>query len=143
PWEVILVNNASIDNTAAVASQHWLAEGAPAPMSIVNEPMQGLSYAREHGIATSQYNTLVCLDDDNWLDMEYLNLAAQIMIKNPAIGALGGRIDPAFERAPPDWFLPMQSEYAVGRQSQSSGDITESKGHLAGAGRWLRRGALV
>jgi glycosyltransferase involved in cell wall biosynthesis len=142
-WEVILVNNASTDDTAAVASAGWLAEGTPAPMRIVDEPTPGLSYARERGIATSQYDILVCLDDDNWLADDYLCLASEIMARTPDIGALGGRIDPAFEKEPPDWFFQMQSEYAVGPQSQLSGDITKGKCHLAGAGMVLRKTAFL
>src|SRR5438067_13925901 len=67
PWEVLLINNGSTDDTCAVAGQVWRTEGSPAPMRIVDQPKLGLSYARERGIATASYDTLVFVDDDNWL----------------------------------------------------------------------------
>ena len=140
-WEVIVVNNASSDETSRVAAHLWSEYGSPAPMRVVDEPTPGLSHARERGIASARYDTLVFVDDDNWLNGNYLSVAYDIMQAHPDIGALGGHITAAFEVEPPTWFGEMQSWYAVGPQGRESGDITEYKPHVAGAGMVLRKTA--
>src|SRR5690348_8092021 len=41
-WEVLVVDNASTDDTAEVARRCWPAD-APAPLRVVGEPRMGLS----------------------------------------------------------------------------------------------------
>jgi glycosyltransferase involved in cell wall biosynthesis len=53
-WEVILVDNASDDNTAIVARQIW--KHLEIPLRILNESQKGLSNARKKGINESNYN---------------------------------------------------------------------------------------
>jgi glycosyltransferase involved in cell wall biosynthesis len=140
-WEVILVNNKSTDDTASVAQQCWEAEGSPAPMHIDDEPKLGLSYAREQGIRNSHYDILVFVDDDNWLADDYIRIASELMVEKPRIGALGGHIAPTYEKIPPPWFNEVQANFAIGRQAHHSGDITDEKPFLAGAGIVLRKSA--
>lgn len=47
PWEVIVVNNASTDNTEEAAFSSWDRESIE--MRVVYEPQPGLSYARHRG----------------------------------------------------------------------------------------------
>ena len=51
-WEVVVVDNASTDDTAAVAQ--CLAGRGPAPLRVVSEPQLGLAYARARGIAEAR-----------------------------------------------------------------------------------------
>jgi len=139
PWEVVVVNNASSDDTATVALRLWRAAGAPAPLRVVDEPTPGLSHARARGIADSRYEVLVFVDDDNWLDKEYVRAAHEILSEHPEIGVLGGEITAAFESEPPKWFHRVQSVFAVGPQGKASGDITDYKLHVAGAGMAVRK----
>jgi glycosyltransferase involved in cell wall biosynthesis len=44
-WEVLLIDNASSDHTAAVVRQCWN-DDAPAPLRIIHEPRLGLGHAR-------------------------------------------------------------------------------------------------
>jgi hypothetical protein len=66
-WEVLLVDNASQDDTAFVASGLWEDLGRPAPLRIVHEPIPGLSSARNAGIRNACYEYVILCDDDNWL----------------------------------------------------------------------------
>ena len=141
PWEVVLVNNASGDETASVASLLWTAEHLPTPFRIVDEPILGLSHARECGIANSRYDTIIFVDDDNWLAEDYLCIASDVMGENPSIGALGGYMAARYEKPPPAWFEEVQANFAIGPQARTSGDITDEKPFLAGAGMALRKSA--
>ena len=67
PCEIIIVDNASTDNTASLARETWDALGSSIPMRIINESKPGLSHAREAGINASSYTYIIFCDDDNWL----------------------------------------------------------------------------
>ncbi|MFZ4401925.1 MAG: hypothetical protein ACOYO1_17985, partial [Bacteroidales bacterium] len=58
------------------------------------------------------------------------------------IGVLGGQTEVVSTIQPPDWFEDVKGNYAVGKQSNASGDIT-SRGYLWGAGFVLRRNLLM
>jgi glycosyltransferase involved in cell wall biosynthesis len=56
----------------------------------VVEPTPGLTVARCAGIAAARANLLAFVDDDNFLDPDYLRHAVRIAADNPAIGHFGG-----------------------------------------------------
>ncbi len=141
PWEVILVDNASTDYTAVTASRLWGQLGTPVVLRVVNESTPGQACAREAGIRASKHDILVFVDDDNWLAADYLQVAFETMSEHAEIGALGGEITAAFEVTPPGYFRELQAGFAVGPQGNASGDITNYKPHLAGAGIVLRKSA--
>jgi glycosyltransferase involved in cell wall biosynthesis len=91
PWEVILVNNASKDNTTHVARAEWGRYNLPGVgFKILEEANPGKTYALEKGIKAAKFEYLLTCDDDNWLADNYLTNAFDIMNADPAIGALGG-----------------------------------------------------
>ena len=143
PFEVVIVNNASKDTTAETATALWRALGEPAPFRVVDELQPGQTKAREKGIETAQYEYLLFCDDDNWLDKDYVHIAFELMEANPQIGALGGLGIPECEIEPPHWFNTFANNYAVGKQGESSGDITVSKEYVNGAGAVFRKSALL
>ena len=91
PWEVIVVDNASTDDTAQTASAEWAKNGVTdIPFYVVAEPTAGLRFAREKGISIAKYEYLLFCDDDNWLCDNYLATAYQIFENDEKIGVLGG-----------------------------------------------------
>lgn len=138
--EVIVVDNASTDTTAAVAHERWPSE-CGINLRVVMEPELGLSNARRRGFAEAQYETVCFVDDDNRLDSNWVEIASVVMAQHPEVGACGGQIEADCEIAPPTWFAEFQNYYAVGAQSESAGDITDTRGYLWGAGLCLRRRA--
>jgi glycosyltransferase involved in cell wall biosynthesis len=142
PWEVVLVDNASTDDTAAVARRTWEQQGVPRDQRIISEPRLGLSHARETGIAAARYEYVVLCDDDNWLDADYLRRAAAIMDAHPDVGVLGGYNAPVADVELPIWFGGWAAWYAVGAQALESGDITGRR-LVWGAGMVLRRSAYL
>jgi len=138
-WEIIIVDNNSIDNTAKVAADVWGKTGSKTPFDIVTQPIPGLSAAREKGVESSQYEYIIFVDDDNWLEENYVTNVYNIMEKNPDIGILGGVGIPVYEEEPPEWFIKYNVRYAVGKQSDRSGDISFKKGYVYGAGMVIRK----
>jgi glycosyltransferase involved in cell wall biosynthesis len=141
-WEVVIVNNASKDNTAELAYQVWKRLGNSTPFQVVDEPTPGLSSARERGFSTARYEYIILCDDDNWLQEDYVQLAYEIMESDERIGALGGVGEPICEISPPAWFKIFADNYATGVQGNCNGDITSSRAYVFGAGAVYRKSVI-
>jgi GT2 family glycosyltransferase len=150
-WEVVVVDNASTDETAELA-RSWPGT-AKAPLRVVGEPRLGLAYARARGIEESRGEIISFVDDDNWLCRTWVQTVAEVMQTHPEVGALGGIVAPVFEteilggadqeaRAKPAWFDPVAYLYATGPEGEPSGDVTGVH-MLCGAGLSVRRSALT
>jgi glycosyltransferase involved in cell wall biosynthesis len=136
PWEIILINNNSSDDTAKVGQAEWKKCINPnVTFKMIDEEKPGLNYARKKGIEAAKYEYIIFCDDDNWLVYNYLSVAYDILRNNFWVGAIGGEciavIDEPSHRSA--WFETYKSNYAIGKQSTVNGDIT-SRGYLWGAG---------
>ncbi|HEV3271304.1 MAG TPA: glycosyltransferase [Candidatus Methylacidiphilales bacterium] len=142
PWEIVVVDNASTDDTATIAVGNWPAAFA-GRLRVVSEPNPGLCYARIRGIREARHEVISFLDDDNWASSDWVGRVSALFSDRPEIGASGGRVEAVCEITPPDWFESLQGYYAVGRQHGRSGDITNASGTLLfGAGLNLRTAAV-
>ncbi|QYY36320.1 glycosyltransferase [Ruficoccus sp. ZRK36] len=136
-WEVIVVDNASTDNTAAVAESIW-SEKSITPLRIVHEPQAGLSYARARGAAAARYDIIALVDDDNWTPPHWLTTVEQIFRQHPEVGVVGGPTTEVCESEPPAWFQTFKGHYAV-YGLDSPGGIVEQ--YVCGAGLCFRKAA--
>lgn len=140
PWEIVLVDNASTDNTQQIAEQIWADLGnTKVPFRTYFQPVPGKSHAQDMGYDKAAFEYLIVVDDDNWLCDTYIQAAYDIMEEHPEIGALGGWCEAVFEAEKPDWFDLFAHNFAVSKQGDKSGDITDKKGCLYGAGMVLRK----
>jgi glycosyltransferase involved in cell wall biosynthesis len=140
-WEVVIVNNASTDNTVEVALETWKRHGLQVPLFIADQSIPGLSFAREKGIEKANFEYLLFCDDDNWLDENYIDNVYNIMMADEKIGALGGYGTPYFETDPPGNLLKYSGYYATGLQRTGTGDVGYP--HVYGAGCTYRKSAIV
>jgi glycosyltransferase involved in cell wall biosynthesis len=83
PDEVLLVNNASTDATAAVA-------GAIPGVRVIDEPRQGLVVARERGRRETSADLLLYLDADCRAPLHWVARVEQQFLAKPALLALSG-----------------------------------------------------
>jgi glycosyltransferase involved in cell wall biosynthesis len=141
PWEVIVVDNASTDDTAQIAQMSW-PRGIAGSLQVVREPQLGLSYARERGLAEAKYEFVSFVDDDNWVFPGWVDTVAEVMSQHPQAAACGGHLEPVFEILPPPvWFERFKGWFAVGPDLAKECDVTDSRGVLWGAGLTIRRSA--
>ncbi len=140
PVEVIVVDNASRDNTKRVAEQAWPA-GTRMDFRIVEEKTPGAKFALERGFAEAKNAFVLIVDDDNWLCPDFVQRSYKHMKANPECGALGSRSEAVYEAPPPAWFNETMTG-AIGPQAEASGDLTESRRWVWGAGMMLRNAAL-
>jgi len=140
PWEVIVVDNASTDETSQIALTLW-SDYSDAPLRVVSEPRVGLMNARISGFREANYEFVSFVDDDNWVCEDWVVNVYKIMREHPEIGACGGRSEAVFDIEPPDWYHQYHGSIAVGEQSKEEGDVTASRGWLWGAGLTIRKTA--
>ncbi len=136
PWEFILIDNASTDNSAELAKSLWAGYNILTPLQVVYEPQPGLSYARSKGFESARYDFVIMCDDDNWLQNDYVALVYIIMTQKPNVAALGGCGTLAYEVEPPEW-IDKASIFAAGAQASENGMVKGYK--LYGAGCVIRK----
>lgn len=98
-WEVVVVDNNSPDATRIVV------EAVQADWPLLRyefEARQGLSYARNHGIASATGKVLLFTDDDVLPEPDWLETTLAGLEKYQAV-ACGGFIAPIWEVPPPAW----------------------------------------
>lgn len=137
-WEIILVNNASSDNTEEIAIRAFTSVN-DISYKIVTELKPGLIHAKNKGIQTAQYEYILFCDDDNFLCNTYVQNVFNIMSSDYTIGACGGKGKSLIRGCDePEWFKKFSSCYAIGSQIGNEGHVRQ----LYGAGICLRRSAL-
>ena len=98
-WELVIVDNASKDDTAAAAAallaQHGLTNGRVVPES---EP--GLSFARRRAANEARGEIVCFLDDDNLAEPDFIAQAIRIFDEQPKTGLAGGKVLPDWETDP-------------------------------------------
>src|SRR5262245_58835294 len=90
-WELVIVDNASQVGVNTRFDLSWHAHSR-----VVLEPNLGLTHARLCGIASTDSEILVFVDDDNLLDPNYLTTASRLLSEFPGLGAIGGQCIPEF-----------------------------------------------
>lgn len=132
PVELLLIDNASTDNTSAFAAEKWKELNSNLSFRIISEPKSGKAYASRTGFDAAKFAFILVCDDDNWLCDSYVKKAYDIMVADSSIGALGGKGVPAFEAQKPEWFDRHEILFAIGEQG-NNGNIV-GKQNLWGAG---------
>ncbi|MEE9303042.1 MAG: FkbM family methyltransferase [Thiotrichaceae bacterium] len=137
-YEIIIVDNnshPSIDLTNYPITQVM-------PIKVVNETRQGLIFARLAGIRASSADLIVFVDDDNHLDLTYLENALAISVAEPKIGLFGGISHSCLERKIPNWkmkLLPYVGVRNNGHNVITSSDPFWGPWEPVGAGMAARR----
>lgn len=101
-WEIVVVDNNSTDETAAVA-RRFAAQSA-IPMTYVFEGRQGKSHALNAGIAAARGAVVAFTDDDCLAEPDWVQAVVSALERWQADG-IGGRILPQWAAAPPAWLV--------------------------------------
>ncbi|MFB2922231.1 hormogonium polysaccharide biosynthesis glycosyltransferase HpsE [Aerosakkonema funiforme] len=104
-WEVLVVDNNSNDNTAAVISDYAKQWRPDSELRYVFEQRQGQSYARSRAVQSAKSKDLIgFLDDDNLPAENWVAEAYNFGKENPKVGAYGGIIHAKLDGNAPSYF---------------------------------------
>ena len=138
-YEVIVVNNNSIDNTKFEIYK-FIEENKCSNIKYIDELTRGKVNALKTGILNSSGEIIIICDDDNILDLNYLDIAYVLMKDNLNYGLACGTNIAVSESPFPEWFTKYQLLYACGSLATESGLINDQI--IWGAG-MVGRGALL
>lgn len=109
PWEIVVVDNNSTDQTRDVVED--LIRHYDGRLRYVFEPRQGKSHALNTGVREAAGDILAFVDDDVIVDSAWLSNLTQPLRGGEWAGA-GGRILPAESFSPPRW-LAVNGPYSL------------------------------
>lgn len=137
-----MVNNNSTDNTVEKAKNLYAQTARDISFRIVEEDKPGLSYARNKGFETAQYDFVLMVDDDNWLSENYVQTVFDDLSENPKAAMVGGLGIAELEGSEPAWFKQYASCYATGPQAEAGDGPIRTSEELYGAGCALKLSVL-
>ncbi|WP_308638127.1 glycosyltransferase [Paenibacillus silvisoli] len=103
-FEVIVVDNRSTDHTKQTVLD--FRNMVDIRVRYVYEERLGLSVARNRAIREASGEYILFLDDDAKASADWIAGIVGLFDRNPRIGCVGGKIDPAWEGSPPRWLSP-------------------------------------
>jgi glycosyltransferase involved in cell wall biosynthesis len=109
--EIIIVDNNSPDNTRDVCTA--FIQSCPVTARYIFESRQGLSHARNTGVANAKGEYILFTDDDADLPAHWLSTYVQEIFKHKP-DCLYSRINIIWDKAKPWWFLPAYTPCFVG-----------------------------
>jgi glycosyltransferase involved in cell wall biosynthesis len=119
PWEVLVVDNNSRDQTREVVEK--FCSRYPSHFRYMLEPQQGKSYALNTGIRQARGNVLAFTDDDVVVEPTWLqNLSAPL--DDGKWAGVGGRVLPERTFSPPSW-IAHKDRYALAPLAVFAPDI--------------------
>ena len=112
-WEIIVVDNNSTDNTAALVQAYQEDWQCPYPLKYCLETQQGAAYARKRAVEEAKGILIGFLDDDNYPASNWVQAAYDFAQKHPKAGAFGSQIHGDYEVEPPENFQKIASFLAI------------------------------
>lgn len=141
-WECVVVNNNSSDNTSERFAE-FAGEHPEYNLRIVDEPNQGLSYARNRGIRESVGEYIAIIDDDEHIAEDFVAAYIRLFDDVPEAVAAGGPIVARYPTGRPRW-MSCYTERPIANTMYFGEEVREfPKGRVPGGGNMaLRRSAI-
>lgn len=129
-YEILVIDNNSTDSTKNTVAEFSNIQN----IHYILEPIQGLSQARNTGLAKAKGKYVAYLDDDaiaepNWLE----SILHCFKVTDSPIGCVGGKIDPIWEAPCPDWLPDNYLSYLTILDWGPNPILIDSKKYIAGA----------
>jgi glycosyltransferase involved in cell wall biosynthesis len=145
-FEVIVVNNASTDDTAQVIGRDPSADELrrrSVTCRTIYEPRQGSGFARICGVGAARGELVCFLDDDNIPEADYVSCGTKAFLNNPLAMAIP-KVTAKWEVHPPPSIYRRRHLLAV---NDYNGDSPIEFRNLIAptitAGMWVRRSAFI
>lgn len=139
--ELIVIDNASEDNTSEFVKTTWIEFGDKFPCTIIQLPHNNLPLARKTGMDIANGDFVITCDDDNSFRTDYLEVGVKYFLENNNIGVLGGQGRIVSEVSLPEWFEKYAYYYGCAPQADKTGNVFPRRNVVYGAGMWHRNSA--
>jgi glycosyltransferase involved in cell wall biosynthesis len=100
PLELLVIDNNSTDETRAVVER---VAARDERVRYLRETKQGLSHARNAGIAAARAPLIAFTDDDVRVGPDWLSTIVRTVRAHPGVSVVGGRVLPVWPAPPPPW----------------------------------------
>ena len=104
PFEIVVVDNNSQDDTAAVVRS--LIDAHPGRLRYVVEREQGNAHARNRGVETATAGIIAFIDDDVTVASNWLASLKDALDAREDLSFVGGKVLPQWNGPPPSWVTP-------------------------------------
>ncbi len=123
-WELLIIDNASTDNTAAFVTQIWPTDRLQ-QLRIIREEKLGAIHARQRAIREARYSYLSYVDDDNWISDNWITEIHRIFGTYPTVGIISCPSTAHLSEVPPDYFDSFKGWLAIGTRCPEEGIIKQ------------------
>lgn len=137
-WEAVAVNNNSSDDTAGVFAR-FAAQHPALNIRMVDEARQGLSWARNRGIAEAKGEVIAIIDDDEEVNPGFAAAYAGFFDRHPEAAAAGGKVVPRYETGRPQWMSRFTERPIAGTLDRGDTEKHFGRGYPAGGNMAARR----
>ncbi len=135
--ELVIVDNASSDDTSSVVDE--FKQYREERVTYVFENRQGLSHARNRGIAIAAGRLIAFVDDDIFFQREWLQRLMAGFAEHPEADGIGGKSIPTFEVARPSWLSNAMMRFYGSTESGDSSRRMAYPEHPFGVNMAFRR----
>lgn len=101
-FEVLIIDNNSTDNTANIASD-FIKSHPEMNVHYFCEMNQGHTFARNRGLKEAKGDILSFIDDDAFVDQDFIKEIQSYFKEHTEVSAIGGKILPVYEGKSPKW----------------------------------------
>jgi EAL domain-containing protein (putative c-di-GMP-specific phosphodiesterase class I)/glycosyltransferase involved in cell wall biosynthesis len=112
-WEIIVCDNGSTDDTAAIVRHYQKTWPSHFPLHYRFAAQQGAAFARQHAVESAAGELIAFLDDDNLPADDWLAQAYQFAQAHPQAGVFGSQIHGKFESELPAELKSIQCFLAI------------------------------
>lgn len=141
-WECVVVNNNSHDDTEARFAE-FAARHPTLRLRMVCETRQGLSHARNRGIAETGAPYIAIIDDDERINAEFVSAYIRFFDRHPDVAAAGGRIIAEYPAGRPAWMSRYTERPIANPLDLGDDERPFPAGRIPGGGNMALRRAAV
>jgi glycosyltransferase involved in cell wall biosynthesis len=142
-YEVLVIDNASTDNTAKVAQE--TIQQLQLNGRVLREPELGKVNALLTGIQTAQGELVSIIDDDNFIEPGFIQHTIEVFERYPKVGMVGSINQLWINEPLPSWMAAAIGCYGCGQpgldgivEQTSEGIVVAQAAYIAGAGSTFR-----
>lgn len=141
-WECVTVDNRSTDDTAA-RFDAFVREHPGLPLRRIYEERQGLSHARNAGIAACRGEIVAIIDDDERINPEFLASYLALFDSRPDAASAGGKVIAVYEAGRPRWMSPFTEQPIANPMDYGEKTVLFPKGRIPAGGNMAFRRAVL